>query len=101
MDAIQLFVEVLKQKGVMTELQKDIVNTWDEIYKHPFDMTSANNHIAQIYSKYNDLYGKVNSLPTTSFKDSRQIKDYDLKYILSMQLGFLYQKEMEEQCRGK
>ena len=38
MDATSIMIEMLKQKKYITPLEKDILDTWNELQKYPFDM---------------------------------------------------------------
>lgn len=101
MDKISILIEFLKSQRMITALEKDILDTWNEYQKNPFDMDSANRQIALNYGNHSDIYEKVNSLPTTVSKPRNQITEIDLRYILGEQLMFLANKEMEKMRNGK
>lgn len=86
-------VEALKKISNPSELEKDIIDTMKELSKQSLDWNGALARIYSNYNKYNDLYIKVNALPTTTQKAANQIKEMDLRYLLQMQLNFLLQKE--------
>lgn len=95
-----LLIELLKQKPDLTELEKDILDTWKESKKFSLG-DSAKIRIAMNNGKYKDVIEKVNALPTTVIKKEEQITENDLRYILSMQLIFLCEKELGENTDGK
>ena len=101
MDKISILIEFLKSQRMITTLEKDILDTWNEYQKNPFDMDSANRQIALNYGNHSDIYEKVNSLPTTVSKPRNQITEIDLRYVLGEQLLFLVDKRNEENKNGK
>ena len=46
MDRVSILIEFLKSQRMITPLEKDILDTWNEYQKNPFDMDSANRQIA-------------------------------------------------------
>ena len=101
MDTISILIEGLKAKRIITSLEKDILDTWNEYQKDSLDMDSANRQIVSNYGNHSDLYEKVNSLPTTVSKPRSQITEFDLRYILGEQLLFLVDKRNGENKNGK
>lgn len=101
MDKVSILIEFLKNQRMITALEKDILDTWNEYQKNPFDMDSANRQIALNYGNHSDIYEKVNSLPTTVSKPRNQITEIDLRYVLGEQLLFLVDKRNEENKNGK
>lgn len=93
MDPKSLITELMKQKGIITPLEQDILDTWAELLKHPLDMSSANQKIMLNNLKHPDIYTKVSVLPSTVQKPVQEITETDLRYILDSQLAFLVQKE--------
>lgn len=94
-------IEAIKELSNPTELEKDILDTIEELSKQSLDMAHAQARITMLDSKYQDLYEKVTALPSTVQKPSWQINETDLWYILRMQLNFLLEKEWEENNRGQ
>ena len=74
-------IDFLRLKHEITSLEKDILDTWNELQKNPFDMDSANKQILSNKISHLDIAVKVNALRTT--------------------IAFLAGKEMEEQGYGK
>ena len=101
MDKVSILIEFLKSQRMIAALEKDILDTWNEYQKNPFDMDSANRQIALNYGNHSDIYEKVNSLPTTLSKPRNQITEIDLRYVLGEQLLFLVDKRNEENKNGK
>ena len=69
-------------------MEKDIFDTMEEMSKQYLNMEHAQARIVFTYGRHDDLYAKVNALPTTVQKRSDQISEVDLRYILKMQLDY-------------
>lgn len=101
MDPKSLFIEMLKQKQFITPLEQDILDTWDELQKQPFDMASANRKIVSNDINYPQIAAAITALPTTVQKSPNQITKQDLQYVLSLQLDGLIAKETEVLTNGQ
>ena len=101
MDPKSLMIEMLKQKRVLTPLEQDILDTWNELQKRPFSMSSANRQIVSNDINHPQIAVAVAALPTTVQKPQNQITEEDLRYILNMQLSRLVAKETEVLSNGQ
>jgi len=100
MDATSIMIEMLKQKKYITPLEKDILDTWNELQKYPFDMDSAEHQIISNDINHPKIAAMVTAMPTTVPKPREQITETDLRYLLTMQLSGLIEKEREEIRNG-
>ena len=100
MDATSIMIEMLKQKKYITPLEKDILDTWNELQKYPFDMYSAEHPIISNDINHPKVAALVTAMPTTVPKPREQITETDLRYLLTMQLSGLIEKEREETRNG-
>lgn len=96
MDINDILIEMLKQKKYITPLEKDILNTWNELQKNPFDMNSAERQVVSNDINHPKIAAVVTAMPTTVSKPREQITETDLRYLLAMQLSGLIEKEREE-----
>ena len=101
MDPKSLMIEMLKQKQVLTPLEQDILDTWNELQKRPFSVSSANRQIVSNDINHPQIADAVAALPTTVQKPQNQITEEDLRYILNMQLSGLIAKETEVLSNGQ
>ena len=101
MDTEELIIEFLKQKQVITSLEQDILDTYYELQKSPFDANSAERKILSNTANYPQVALKVAALPSTVQKPREQITEVDLRYILSCQLVGLMEKEREVMKDGQ
>ena len=93
MDATSIMIEMLKQKKYITPLEKDILDTWNELQKYPFDMNSAERQVISNDINHPKVAIMVTAMPTTIPKPREQITETDLRYLLTMQLSGLIEKE--------
>lgn len=100
MDQVSILIEFLKSQRLITPLEKDILDTWNEYLKNPFDMDSANRQIVSNNINHPDILVKITALPTTVTKPRDQIAESDLRYILCEQLLFLVDKRNGENKNG-
>ena len=76
-----ILIAALKVKQCLTDLEKHILDTWNEIQKIPFDRASAQKQVIQNNVKYPDI------CPFT------QVTESDIQYNLKEQLTALALKE--------
>ncbi len=88
-----ILINLLREKQYLTDLEKDILDTWNELQKNPFNMHSAAQQVHFNDDKYKDIAAMVAALPTTVKKPCEQITELDLKYNLTMQFTALAAKE--------
>ena len=50
-----LLIAYLRQKQYITDLEKDILDTWNELQKSPFDRNSAQLQIIQNNTKHPEI----------------------------------------------
>ena len=100
MDKVSILIEFLKSQRMITLLEKDILDTWNEYLKNPLDMDSANRQIVSNNINHPDILVKITALPTTVTKPKEQITETDLRYILGEQLLFLVDKRNGENKNG-
>ena len=101
MDATSIMIEKLKQKKYITPLEKDILDTWNELQKYPFDMNSAERQVISNDINHPKVAIMVTAMPTTIPKPREQITETDLRYLLTMQLSGLIGKEREATRNGQ
>lgn len=85
--------EGLRQAKQITPLEKDILDTWNELQKNPFDRISAQVQIVQNNEKYPEIFAMVTALPTTEVRPFNQASESDIRYNLEKQLIALAIKE--------
>lgn len=88
-----ILMAALKVKQCRTDLEKDIVDTWNELQKKPFDRSSAQRQVIQNNVKYPDIFAVISARPTVSVRPFTQVTESDIQYNLKEQLTVLALKE--------
>ena len=86
-------IEYLKQKQYLTDLEKDILDTWNELQKNPFDRSAAQKQVVQNNAKHPESFLAIAALPATETRPFEQATDSDIRYNLEKQLAALAAKE--------
>lgn len=94
-------IEFLRQKQYLTNLEKDVLDTWNELQKTPFDRDSAELQVKKNDFCYPDIRVAISVLPTTIVRLFTEATDEDIRYNLKHQLNALTAKELEELNHGK
>ena len=87
-----LLIAYLRQKQYITDLEKDILDTWNELQKSPFDRCSAQRQIMQNNVKHPEILFAIQVLPTTVVRPFDQVTESDIRYNLGKQLEALAAK---------
>lgn len=101
MDAVSVLIEVLKEKGVITPLEQDILDTYDELNKKPFDREAVIRQCRKNNNNHPDIFIAISMSPTTVFKPWSDASNEDVYSNLVSQLGVLVEKELEVVKSGK
>lgn len=88
-----LLIAYLRQKQYIADLEKDILDTWNELQKSPFDRSSAQLQIMQNNAKHPEILAAIKALPTTETRPFEQATDSDIRYNLEKQFAALAAKE--------
>lgn len=86
-------IEYLRQKQYLTDLEKDILDTWNELQKNPFDRSAAQKQVIQNNAKHPEIFVAIAALPATETRPFEQATDSDIRYNLEKQLVALAAKE--------
>ena len=88
-----LMIEGLRQAKCITPLEKDILDTWNELQKNPIDCSAAQRQVLQNDAKYPEIFFAIKSMPTTVPRPIERMTEFDIRYNLENQLAALAAKE--------
>ena len=88
-----LLIAYLRQKQYITDLEKDILDTWNELQKSPFDRSSAQLQIMRDNAKHPEILSAIKALPITIVRPFDQVTESDIRYNLGKQPEALAVKE--------
>ncbi len=86
-------IEYFRQKQYLTDLEKDILDTWNELQKNPIDRSAAQKQVIQNNAKHPEIFVAIAALPATETRPFEQATDSDIRYNLEKQLAALAAKE--------
>ena len=86
-------IEYFRQKQYLTDLEKDILDTWNELQKNPIDRSAAQKKVIQNNAKHPEIFVAIAALPATETRPFEQATDSDIRYNLEKQLAALAAKE--------
>lgn len=101
MDALSVLVEALKEKKDITDLESDILETFKEYKRNPFERQSAEARMEQNYTKYRDIFAKAAVVAGVAPQPSSTLSDQEIIGNLQYQLSLLTEKEWEAQRNGQ
>ena len=84
--AIDMLGEYLKNKKVLSDLEKDILSTVNICRKMPFEREEGRKKIIENNSKYPDICVSINSTPGRISKPFNQVTGEDIRYNLWLQV---------------
>ena len=88
-----VLIEYLKQKQYITDLEKDILDIWNELQKDPLDRKSAQMQIIHNNAVHPEIFVAITALPTTVVRPFSQVAEADMRFNLENQLAALAVKE--------
>ena len=94
MDSTNLILDLLKQKGVLTPLEQDILDTYHELNKQPFERDSAIWQSQKNNINHPDIFEEIATEPTTVLKPWALASDEDIYSNLRNQLRVLIEREL-------
>lgn len=93
---IKVLIEYLKQKQFITELEKDILDSWNELQKQPFDRQETEKKIIENNTRYPEVFVAISATPGTIRTPLVQLTNEDVRNNLIMQIELLCAKEIKE-----
>ena len=101
MDAAGLVLEILKQKQFITPLEQDILDTYHELNKKPFERDSAIRQSQKNNINHPDIFREMSARPTTILRPWAAATDEDVYSNLTSQFDALVERESEVLKRGQ
>lgn len=101
MDTVGVLIEILKERDVITPLEQDILDTYKELNKKPFDREAVIQQCRKNNNNHPDIFIAISMSPATVFKLWSDASNEDVYSNLMSQLGALVEKELEVVKSGK
>lgn len=75
-----ILITFLQEKQYLTDLEKDILDTWNELQKNPFDRSAAQRQVLQNDGSLDAFYPTTD--PKLFYQSIRRIRKYNIKKVL-------------------
>ena len=90
------YIKYFQQVQEKTSRQKDILDTWDEMNKNPFDRMKAINQAKKNKASYSQLVVEITAASVVGTRPWEELSDYDIYCNLQWQLEVLIGEEIRE-----
>lgn len=91
---ISVIINLIRFTNNLTSLQKDILDTWNELQKNPFDSKSAYKQIVNNNINHPDMFTTIRTMPDVITKSAETLTLDDMIFTLNRQIEVLVTKEM-------
>ena len=95
-DLVNAVLEFLKLNGTITDLEKDILDTADKLFKQPFSREDVQKKVGENYQKHYDITFSAGLVLGGNFMPFQDLSDKELRDNLCVQLIKLCEKEDED-----
>ena len=89
LNAIAHEIVFLRTRTLLSDIEHDILDTWDELLRNPFERGKSQLRIATNNVKQPDIQIAIATEPTTVIKPFTEVAEEDLKHNLKKQLEYL------------
>lgn len=87
----------LRQKGVLSDLEKDILSTLEKYTERPFDRKGAEQKVNENYFRYPEIFTVISALPGIQNKPFTESSDMEIHNNLYLQVEAMWAKNLQEQ----
>lgn len=96
-DLINTILNYFKQKGIISDLEKDIFSTIEKYTERPFDRKNAEQRVAENNYKNPEIFAVITALPGIQNKPFVELTEDEVKNSLYIQIEALWAKNIQEQ----
>ena len=96
-DLLNMILSYLKQKGMLSDLEKDILSTLDKYVERPFDRKSAEQKILENNQHHLDIFFTISASPGIQTKPFAELSDEEVHHNLYLQIEAMWAKNIQEQ----
>ena len=95
---VETVLSYLKQKGDLSDLEKDLLLTVEKYIESPFDRKSAEQRIIENNAHYPDIIVAIGALPDIQIKSFDELTDMDVHHDLYLQIQAMWMKIINSEC---
>ena len=93
MDIVSVLIEWLKDKKQLSQMESDLVETFKELTKDPFERPSAALRMGLNYGRYLDVFAEAGIVSGGTAQPDYTLSDEEIRSNLQWQLLKLAEKE--------
>ena len=95
-DLLNTILNYFKQKGMLSDLEKDILSTLEKYTERPFDRKGAEQKVIENNSRYPDIFTLISASPGIQNKPFTESSDVEVHNNLYLQIEAMWAKNIQE-----
>lgn len=92
---LELILNYLKQKGILSDLDKDMLSTIDKFTERTFDRKGSEQKIIENNSRYPDIFLSISAMPGIERRPFDNLTDSEVQNNLFLQIQAMWIKEQD------
>lgn len=95
-DLLNTILNYFQQKGILSELEKDILSTLEKYTERPFDRKDAEQKVIENNSRYPEIFTVISATPGIQNKPFVESSDEEVRDNLFLQIEAMWVKNIYE-----
>ncbi len=95
-DLLNTILNYFKQKGMLSDLEKDILSTFEKYTQRPFDRKGAEQKVIENNSRYPEIFKLISASPGIQNKPFTESSDVEVHNNLYLQIEAMWDKNIQE-----
>ena len=96
-ELLNTILNYFKQKGILSDFEKDILSTLEKYTEMPFQRQSAEQKVMENNYKYPEIFAVITALPGIQNKPFVELTENEVKHSLYLQIEAMWVKNLQEQ----
>lgn len=96
-ELINTILNYFKQKGIVSDIEKDIFSTLEKYTERPFDRKGAEQKVLENNFRYPDIFTIISASPGIQNKPFTESSDMEVHNNLYLQIEAMWAKNIQEQ----
>lgn len=96
-ELLNIILDYLKQKGMLSDLEKDILSTLKKYTENPFDRESAERKIMENNCRHPDVLNMIGASLGRAAKPFNELLDEEIHNTLYLQIEAMWIKNIQQQ----
>ena len=96
-DLLNTILNYFKQKGMLSDLEKDILSTLDKYLERPFDRKGAEQKVMENNNNHKDIFLTISAMPGIYNKPFSESTNEEVHHNLYLQIEAMWAKNIQVQ----